>query len=276
MFIVFFFFAIVSCTSSVLFMPYMGRFREIYLVTYIFGLDLSGLFTSLLVMVQGVGGEAKCILKNSTAGGEAIYKEYFPPPRFGVSVLYYFVAVLMVLSIVAFALLDRMKLCRNEHAAGTIENGNNYSYQISHPDCTKNVPQKADPTKVLSTFNFYYLQILHGLLLLFADAILPSIQSFSALPYGNTAFHLVVTLTIIACPVACFIPFFVPHHSIRQVTILTIVMSVLIAYAIIAALMSPRPPLVDSNVGVSLIVSIQTLGGWGLKIMLIDSNVANR
>lgn len=35
-------FALVGCTSSVLFMPYFGRFRDIYLITYLIGEGLSG------------------------------------------------------------------------------------------------------------------------------------------------------------------------------------------------------------------------------------------
>lgn len=36
-FAIVFVFALIGCTSSVLFMPYFGRFREIYLVTYLIG-----------------------------------------------------------------------------------------------------------------------------------------------------------------------------------------------------------------------------------------------
>lgn len=35
-------FAIVGCTSSLVFMPYFGRFRDIYLVSYLIGEGLSG------------------------------------------------------------------------------------------------------------------------------------------------------------------------------------------------------------------------------------------
>lgn len=47
-----FFLALIGWTSSVLFMPYMGRFREIYLVTYMVGEGLSGFYTSILSLIQ--------------------------------------------------------------------------------------------------------------------------------------------------------------------------------------------------------------------------------
>jgi riboflavin transporter 2 len=254
MFACFLFFSIVGCTSSVLFMPYMGRFREIYLITYIFGVDLSGLFTSLVVMGQGVGGAPECVLVNATAD-PPIFEAYRPPPRFGVSALFYFVTVLMVLSIVAFTLLDRLKRCRKQHAAVLIQHGNDYTYQMAATEEENSAPKAVEATKVLSNYNFYYLLVLQGLLCLFGNAFLPSIQSFSALPYGNWAYHLVVTLSTIASPVACFAAFFLPHHSIRQVTVLTGVSCFLSIYATVTALMSPLTPLVDSHVGVALIVS---------------------
>lgn len=76
-----FFFALIGCTSSVLFMPYMGRFREIYLVTYMVGEGLSGFYTSILSLIQGVGGMGECVPSNSTDGGAELV-EYFSPPRF--------------------------------------------------------------------------------------------------------------------------------------------------------------------------------------------------
>ena len=49
-----FFFALVGCTSSVLFMPYFGRFRDIYLITYLMGEGLSGLLPAILALIQGM------------------------------------------------------------------------------------------------------------------------------------------------------------------------------------------------------------------------------
>ena len=63
--------ALNACTSSVLFMPYMGRFKEIYLVTYFIGEGLSGLLPSVVALIQG-----KVLFR------EACYYSYFQNSKF--------------------------------------------------------------------------------------------------------------------------------------------------------------------------------------------------
>lgn len=88
-------FAVVGCTSSVLFMPYMGRFREIYLITYLIGEGLSGFLSSIMALIQGVGGAPKCILVNPDT---MEYRQETSPPRFETREFFIFVFVVMVVS----------------------------------------------------------------------------------------------------------------------------------------------------------------------------------
>ena len=54
--------AMVACTSSVTFLPYMARFKEEYLTAFFFGKGLSGLLMGLLSLAQGVEGDSrKCL-----------------------------------------------------------------------------------------------------------------------------------------------------------------------------------------------------------------------
>ena len=55
-----FFLSLVDCTSSVLFLPFMGVFKEFYLNSYLVGEGLSGFIPSLAALVQGVGGNPYC------------------------------------------------------------------------------------------------------------------------------------------------------------------------------------------------------------------------
>jgi riboflavin transporter 2 len=255
-------FALVGCSSSVLFMPYMGRFKEFYLVTYLFGEDVSGLVTSLVVMVQGAGGDPVCVPDNTTESG---FSKHFPPPNFGIGAFFGFVTTLMMLSLIAFCLLDRLELCRTQYSEVTIQEGNDYTYKSRGDDengeTTKMATATCDSISApesevfVSKHDFYYLLALQGVVCLVGNGILPSIQSYSSLPYGNGAYHLVITLSTIASPVACFLAFFVPHHSIRQILVLTVFTGLLGVYATVTALMSPTPPLLNTDVGVWLIVS---------------------
>jgi riboflavin transporter 2 len=251
-FVAMFGYALIGCSSSVLFMPYMGRFYEIYLITYIFGVDFSGLVTSVIVIIQGVGGDPECVANLSLDG--PAFVEYVPPPRFGVKALFFFVTALMVVSIIAFYLLEKLPICKTEYAAIDIKDGNNFTY--ADADVKDESAAAGESVKQLSKFNFYYLLIMQAVVCLVGNGILPSIQSFSSLPYGNSTYHLVVTLSTIASPVACFFAFFVPHHSIRQVTALIVFTGTLGAYATVTAIMSPTPPLLDTVAGEILIVSI--------------------
>ena len=60
LFVLVFFLSLVDCTSSVLFLPFMGVFKEIYLNSYLVGEGLSGFIPSLAALAQGVGGNPYC------------------------------------------------------------------------------------------------------------------------------------------------------------------------------------------------------------------------
>lgn len=255
-----FFLALVGCTSSVLFMPYMGRFRDIYLITYLIGEGFSGFLPSIVTLIQGVGGNPECIPNNSTDG--PAYHPYQSPPRFGSDIFFYFTFTMLVVSTIAFGLLNKLKKCKNEYAPVTIKNGNDYDYNSDkNPD-----DDKKEITKILSSSNYKYLMILMAVICMFGNGVFPSIQSFSCLPYGNTAYHLTVTLSSIANPIACFLAVFLPHKSISSITYLSLTTAAFACYAMATAVMSPNPPLVGTDAGSALVVNIIYLKKIKLKI----------
>ncbi len=60
LFVLVFFLSLVDCTSSVLFLPFMGVFKELYLNSYLVGEGLSGFIPSIAALAQGVGGNPYC------------------------------------------------------------------------------------------------------------------------------------------------------------------------------------------------------------------------
>jgi riboflavin transporter 2 len=71
LFVLVFFLSLVDCTSSVLFLPFMGIFRDIYLNSYLVGEGLSGFIPSIAALIQGVGGNPYCTnvtIQNETSG----------------------------------------------------------------------------------------------------------------------------------------------------------------------------------------------------------------
>merc|ERR1712066_430585 len=93
LFISVFFLSLVDCTSSVLFLPYMGLFRSLYLNSYLIGEGLSGFVPSIAALAQGVSGNPECV--NGTqvdVAGQA---------RFSTSHFFVFMLVMMLLSLTA-------------------------------------------------------------------------------------------------------------------------------------------------------------------------------
>uniref|UniRef100_U5EMU0 Riboflavin transporter n=1 Tax=Corethrella appendiculata TaxID=1370023 RepID=U5EMU0_9DIPT len=264
LFVIVFFLALVGCTSSVLFMPYMGRFRDIYLITYLIGEGLSGFLPSIVALFQGVGGNAQCIPNNSTNPNAPKYIRFTPPPRFETQSFFVFIFFMYILSSISFAFLNLHKVCRNEHAVVTIKNGNNYKYdntvQTDVGDLNDNEGKTKDnDVKIISAKNYVVLIVILGIMCMFGNGFFPSIQSYSCLPYGNIAYHLTATLSSIANPIACFMAVFLPHTSIRSIISLSILSMVIACYAIATSVMSPTPPFIGTIGGEILIVVTWTL-----------------
>ena len=53
LFVLVFFLSLVDCTSSVLFLPFMAIFRDIYLNSYLIGEGMSGFIPSIVALAQG-------------------------------------------------------------------------------------------------------------------------------------------------------------------------------------------------------------------------------
>uniref|UniRef100_A0A336LCJ0 Riboflavin transporter n=1 Tax=Culicoides sonorensis TaxID=179676 RepID=A0A336LCJ0_CULSO len=261
-------FALVGCTSSVLFMPYMGRFQEIYLITYLVGEGLSGLVPSLLALAQGVGGNTKCVASNETESG---YDYYTPPPRFNIQIFFTIISCLFIICTIAFLFIDRLPTFKKQYSNVDIKSGNNYTYkkddncdgvnenntesnsasEVSATDSTNSVDK-------LSKYNYIYLMILMAVICFFTNGVFPSTQTYSVAPYGNVAYHWAIVLSSIANPAGCFLAFFLPHKNVRMITILSIFTSVFGIYALITSLMSP-PPMHNMLMGQIIIVVCWTL-----------------
>lgn len=245
-------FALVGCLSSVLFMPYMGRFRECYLITYMLGMGLNGFVSSILALIQGVGGSAECIPTNSTDG--PAFVKYVPPPLFGSRIYFLFVFAILVLSTIAFILLNSLGVCKKEYASVTIGQGNKYQYNETDEN-GQLIEKIPDNVRNLSMFNYCFLMAsLMGLASL-GNGIFPALMTYTCLPYGNVTYHFAVTLAAIATPTAGFIAMYLPHTSIRVVRVLCVIGTTLAIYIFFIAVHSPEPLLQHSKLGSVFIVS---------------------
>ncbi|GFS04843.1 solute carrier family 52, riboflavin transporter, member 3 [Elysia marginata] len=87
-----------------------------------------------------------------------------------------------------------------------------------------------------------------------SNGVLPSIQTYSCLPYGIKPYHLSVTLAAIANPVACFAASLITISSIFSTLVMTALGSTLAGYIVFTAAASPNPPLVGMMAGTTVLV----------------------
>lgn len=251
-----FLFSIVGCISSVLFMPYMGRFRDIYMVTYITGQNLNGFLSSIMTLIQGTGGPTVCVATNSTDGPS--FLKYTPEPYFLPRTFFLLVFGIIFISAVAFVLLNTLKSCRTEYVAGQIMNGNEYIYDKSEKAEINNeyIPENV---RNLSAFDFNALMVCEAIICVLGNGILPGLMTYSCIPYGNNTYLLANSLNSISIPLASFVAYRVPHTSIKAAKIMAVIISIVAAYLIWTALLSPHPPFVGTSFGRLHIVNTYSL-----------------
>lgn len=114
--------ALVSCTSSVVFLPYMARFSAVYITAYYIGQGLSGLLPGLVGLIQSTGQEPVCInttvnVFNETTNSSdtrTSLEPYYKPPLFSVGCFLGFIVCLLSVSLVAFYLLNFAEFCKKQ------------------------------------------------------------------------------------------------------------------------------------------------------------------
>lgn len=230
-----FFAALVGCTSSILFYPYLRHYREIYLTTYLVGEGLSGFLPGIIALIQGVGGEPECLPSEDNSS----LVPHFPPPRFDTNVYFFILAGLSASSLLSFITLDNCKM---------------YGSEMVMPDSKKEEVEQPAPTSIW-TQRWILLFILMALLNAVSNGMLPSLQSYSCMPYGTTAYHLAVTLGAMANPAACLVGVWLKPVSDRVLTVMLLTSLVPLGYILATALLSPQPPLQHYPGGEALIVS---------------------
>lgn len=234
-----FFAALVGCTSSVLFYPYLRHFREVYLATYLAGEGLSGFLPSILALVQGVGGEPECVPHEDGS----VWPVY-PPPRFSTTVFFILLGGLSAVSLIAFAFVDNSRSFDSE--------------RVAEKAADKEDEAKTGNVSLVSP-RWILVLVLMALLNALNNGVLPSIQSYSCMPYGTTAYHLAVTLSAMANPAACLAGVWLRPVPARLLAAMLAFTTLPFGYILATALLSPAPPLLGQTIGVVLVVSIKVI-----------------
>ncbi|XP_046751877.1 riboflavin transporter 2-like [Diprion similis] len=264
-----FFTALVGCSSSVLFVPYLRNFQEIHLVSFFVGEGLSGLLPSAVALVQGVGGNEDCKspdLKstNDTASSDQV-------PHFSPKIYFLFLFGLLVASTCAFWILEYSlvsqekrdpRLSRVSHTPphNRCPSDEKISSEIPEfeprtaEEVTESTSLQSDVTIAYSGVVRSYLYVLIGLICFAGNGFLPGIQSYSCLPYGNVAYHLTVTLAHLSNPIACVLALWMPPPGPRGISKVSALAVIASTYVTWLAFSSPTPPWHGTTLGTILVV----------------------
>ncbi|XP_062846852.1 riboflavin transporter 2 [Trichomycterus rosablanca] len=279
-----FFISIVDCTSSVTFLPFMMQLRPEYLTSYYIGEGLSGLVPALVAMIQGVG-VMKCVNNTQTLNSNgtlqlesrngSVESDYlvphYLPANFSPEAFFVFLAAMMIVCLVAFLLLNCLPSVAREFSVS-----NRCQDAIRDSDFEKE-NKRIEQKPMMNTLNgvkkfksmfgkgtYSWKQVVYIFVILawvnaLTNSVLLSVQSYSCLPYGNQAYHWSATMASVANPLTCLFVMFYSQRSLVLMGFLTAFGSVIGAYIMGMAVLSPCPLLVNHTAGAILIVSSWTL-----------------
>lgn len=232
-----FFLSMVDCTSSVTFLPFMMRLKPQYLTTYYIGEGVSGLLPALVALIQGVG-VVHCInstqILNQALNGSHInavthdLQARYQPANFSAEVFFFFLSAMMLVCLVAFLLLNYHPAVARERPSHYTNGAQERSNAAAHKQKTwaeqkpMMEPYRGSNVKPKSRFGtgaYSYMQVFYIFIILawanaLTNVVLPSVQSYSCLPYGNNAYHLSATMAAVSNPLACLIAMFFPIRSV--------------------------------------------------------------
>ena len=234
-----FFLALVDCTSSVTFLPFMMQLQPQYLTTFFIGEGLSGLIPALIALGQG-SGISSCTnvsrVVNATIGNETVETTVFQletryfPANFSTLLFFLLMTVMMVACLLAFFFLARQpkvwELSQQQLFPSDVmlssfeqipEKGAD-SHLSGGYLCPKDAKRPRDilPEVSYSVAKSTFIYLVIAWVSTLMNGVLPSVQSYSCLPYGNTAYHLTATLSSMANPLACIVAMVLPSRWVAR------------------------------------------------------------
>ncbi|XP_068605058.1 solute carrier family 52, riboflavin transporter, member 3-A [Brachionichthys hirsutus] len=268
-FIITFFLSLVDCTSSVTFLPFMTQLPAKYITTFFIGEGLSGFIPGVVALAQG-GGVAECV-NSSDAGnqpvGNATLQTVYHPPNFSPGVFFFLLAAMMCASLGAFFALDRLpQVCKLSSeklvpdAPPSVSSGTENPGAEPDGEGVKSQDGRAAQRVFLPTgpeHTVHQLVFIYFMVVLVNTAtngLLPAVQTYSCMPYGNLAYHLSAALSSLANPLACTIAMFLQIRSLVFLAVLMVIGAGFGSYNMAMAALSPCPLLRGSVAGEIIIV----------------------
>ncbi|XP_068953110.1 solute carrier family 52, riboflavin transporter, member 2 isoform X2 [Petaurus breviceps papuanus] len=275
--------ALSCCTSNVTFLPFMSHLPPAFLRSFFLGQGLSALLPCGLALAQGVGHlecqpasspSSRVPSLQSSSPNVSLSPDISPSgpmvpiyfkEHFSASTFFWVITSLLAISAAAFQGLLLLLpsaptriIPRNEgqgqgatpeeEVSPLQEPGEEIG--TSEPESEKKTQH---PLKLCSVRGACLLGLL-GATNALTNGVLPSVQSYSCLPYGRRAYHLAVVLGSASSPLACFLAMAILYRSLPGLGALSLLGTLFGTYVMVLASLSPCPPLVGTSAGVVLVV----------------------
>ena len=277
--------AFVDCTSSVTFLPFMASFKKEYMSALFVGGGLSALLPSLLALAQDIPDGGDPCANYSTASSNASdnnstintswSSNASDELNFDTNVFFFGLMLLMVVSLLAFAGLNTLSFVKRERI----------DYNFGANDDT-NAPREALAVDSSQEFELHnslngngdfmnddgsqigncqrvnqplqlaFLLAIQVWIHAFSNGVVPSVQPYACIPYGNHIYYLTLILSNVANPLASLLFYWLPTTKILFISLLSAIYTSLVAYILCVASLSSNPPLAHDSIGASVIVSI--------------------
>uniref|UniRef100_H2XPC1 Riboflavin transporter n=1 Tax=Ciona intestinalis TaxID=7719 RepID=H2XPC1_CIOIN len=189
---------------------------------------------------------------------------HYESPRFSESVFFALLCIMMALCGIAFFLLNHTKVATHfrtqeqTYKQGSIVDTSEYpTANTNSKHHLKTLVAEEPPT--LTKYDYVYFLVIIFIINSLSNGVLPSVSSYTSLPYGELAYHLAATLGNMANPVACLIAMFFPMTSRLLLGILCICYTGFGSYLMVLAKGSPCPILINEPSGAVLMVLSQIL-----------------
>ena len=228
--------AILDCTCTIAFLTYIGSFKGNYVTALYIGEGISSLLPSLFALAQGTGddqGDSSCystLSSNYSLNATANRAESLAQPRFSVSVYFWLLFGILVVSFCAFLVLDfwpsfqkekknykkqtKNKIVKDKkdvmiilnrevsenllHEKRNNEDDDDDDEFYLEPTTNESNLQKRGSKvsmKRRQSFDKFFLLVLITLVSFFIYGFLPGLSSYSAMPYGSNIMHFCSTLS---------------------------------------------------------------------------------
>ena len=264
--------AFVDCTSSVTFFPFMAVFSKHYMSALYAGAGLSALLPSLLALAQDIPDSGDPCA-NYSSSNTTWTNDSSDDLHFGTNVFFFGLMIMMAISLLAFLGLNTFPFVKREridinHFSDS-ENAiprealavdSSQEFELHSPSGNGDIivddsSQIGNCQQVNHPTQLAFLLGVHVWIHAFSNGVVPSIQPFACIPYGNRIYFLTIILSNVANPLASVLFYWIPTTKIFFIGMLSAVYTSLVAYILCVALLSSNPPLAQDNIGASIIVS---------------------